>query len=125
MGSIELSREETDEIFDNLPKHIKDKIIKRARAAHEDVPDSGIEILREFVKQYDENDSIERVMSFLCTCVLTRMIDGLCEARKQAEKSGERGISGEKVGRIALKSLEDEAAKIRRAFASVQSKSTH
>lgn len=112
--AIELSREDMEEMMNNLPKHLQDKL--KELIGEMECPDSGIHVLKHFLEQFEEDNSMDNIISFTCASMITNITSLAEKSIKEFKKNGKKGINGQDMAYIVIECLKKEAEKISRAM---------
>lgn len=111
LKTIEVSREDMEEIINNLPDHLKDKLLEMVK------PDSGIEYLRAFVEKYDDEDMFDHIVAHTLSNIFRRTADAVKHIIKDKKKAGEKDrINTVEMGLIVIEVLRKEAQNIEDAL---------
>lgn len=111
--AIELNKEDMEEIMEHLPPHIRKKLIEMVK------PDSGIDILRQFVEQYEDDNMLDHILTHTLAN-LTKKITGCATdmAKENKKKMGKQGLTTVELGHVVIECLRHEAKTIEEAFES-------
>lgn len=110
---IKLEREEMDEIMAHLPESLRKKLHS---AIHDNLCEMGIKEMKSFVEQYEDDNQLDRVISFTCATMIGRIVNGVSILQREKEGNRERGINGHDMARIICHQLRTEADKIEEAI---------
>lgn len=110
---IEMNREDMEEILKNLPKHLRQKLEELIDSK----PDSGIDIIRQFVEKYEDDDMFDHIMAHTMSNIFRRCADTVNHIIKDKKKEGKKGrISTIEMGIITIEVLRKEATNIEEAI---------
>ncbi len=99
MKSIEMTNEDMQEIFANIPEHLKEKLKAKIK------PDSGIHTIKNFVEQYDDDHMLDHVMASTISNLFCRVLSGF----RTTQEGSTHDIRAAQIGYIILESLKTEA----------------
>jgi hypothetical protein len=111
--SIEMTKDEMIEIMAALPVHLRERLEKTMQMVR---PDSGIDVVRQFVDQFEEDDRVDNMLSFTCASLITGVVADIRKNIQAAKKKGLRGLDGLDVAKTLVERLHKEASKITRAL---------
>lgn len=111
--AIEVNGKEFHAIWELLPDELKEKLkhVMQNKAA-----DEGIEKMKEFISQYDDEDPVDHIIGFTCGTVISRIGQGIGKAIKRAKREGKKGINGHDAAQVTIAALRKEADKIESAL---------
>lgn len=110
MRAIEMNSDDISEILKHLPKELKEKLAAIIR------PDSGLDDLKEFIEQYEDDNMLDHILCHTMTNLLkkiSRVAHGLDKERK-AKKEGR--LTTIDCGLVVIGCLLDEAKMIQEAI---------
>ncbi len=109
--SIELNKEDMDEIMENLPPHIQKKLAEIIK------PDSGISIVQQFVENYEDDNVMDHILSHTISNLIRKISSAANQmAKENKTKVGKRGLTTMELGIITIECLRHEANTIESAF---------
>ena len=116
MRAFEMSRDDMLEILKSLPESLKEKFSELIDDISKDKPDSGIQVMREFVEKFEEDDQMDNILSFTFASLLSKITTIAINMAEDREKQGKRkGLSGQELAMIVVMSMRDEANRIESA----------
>jgi Mg/Co/Ni transporter MgtE len=111
MKAIEMTRDELKELLKHLPEHLKDKLFHMVK------PDSGIELLKEFVEKYEDEDMFDHIVAHTLSNLFKKMNNAVREVTKDKKNRGKKGrISTLEMASITIECLKNEAENIKDAL---------
>lgn len=110
---IAVTEDEMLEIMAALPEHLREKLENIFKIVS---PKLGIEVLRQFVDQFEEDDRDDNMLSFTCASLITGVIADIRKSIFVAKKKGLRGLTADDAANIVIEHLYKEASKIKKAL---------
>lgn len=109
--SIEMTKEDMEEILKHVPDHIKEKLFDAMN------PDYGISLVKHFVEQYDDDDLLDNIIAHTISSLIRRMVSGAKSHIEDRRNSGKKArISTIDMAYISMECLKKEADNIREAL---------
>ncbi len=112
--AIEMSRDDMEEIFNHMPDHLKEKLKSVIESVS--LPDTGIEVVKQFVEQYEDDDVMDGIISFTCATLIKKITTISRKLAKKNEKTGKKGMTGSEMALVVISCLRDEASNIEKAL---------
>lgn len=113
ISAIELDREEVEAIMSHLPQSLREKL---QTIIHESICDKGINTMKHFIAQYEDDDPMDHIVSFTCATIIGRIYEAAKQLMIVNKKEGKKGINGHDMGRIVSQQLKEEAKRIEAAL---------
>lgn len=112
--AIEMSRDDMEEIINNIPDHLKEKLKSIIQEATQ--PDTGIGVVKQFVDQYDDDNVLDGILSFTCASIIKSITTIGMKLSKKHQKRGKSGLTGSEMGQVVISCLRNEADNIEKAL---------
>lgn len=108
--AISMDMDDMKEILDALPEELRKKIMEQIK------PDSGIGIVEQFVKQYEDDNMMDHILAHTISNLMRKIIEVSQGISKDRKKEGKRRVSAIELGMIVIECLKDEAKNIQTAL---------
>jgi hypothetical protein len=110
MKAIEMTRDELKELLKHLPEHLKDKLFHMVK------PDSGIEVVKKFVDDYEDDDMRDHIMAHAVSNLIRGIYKVSRAVVKDRKKEGKKGLNTIEMGYLVIECLKKEAENIKQAL---------
>ncbi len=110
MKAIEMTPQELKELLKHMPEHLKAKLFELVK------PDSGIDIVKEFVEKYEDDDMLDHILAHTASNLIRKISTVARELTKDRKKEGKKRISTIDLGKVVIECLKDEAKNIQKAL---------
>jgi hypothetical protein len=114
MRAIEMSREDMEEIINNIPDHLKAKLKNIIEEVTK--PDTGINVVKQFVEQYEDDNHLDGIISFTCASIIKSISTIGMKLSKKHRKEGKNGLTGSVMAQVVISCLRNEADNIEKAL---------
>lgn len=108
--AVKIKGSDMKEILEALPEELRNKIMSAIK------PDSGIDDIKEFVENYEDDNMLYHVVAHTLSNLLKKITTIACDMQKDRKKQKKPGVNTIELAMLCIECLKDEAKNIQKAL---------